>query len=58
MHAAPSMLTTMAIDQLPEDLENEVIDLPELDTHTKIIAWVKRRLEYKRQKSKCDHWDG
>ena len=54
MYAAPGMLTTMAIDLLPEDLENEVIDQPELDTHTKVIAWVKRRLEYKRQKKMAD----
>ena len=54
LYAAPGMLTTMAIDLLPEDLENEVIDIPELNTHTKVIAWVKRRLEYKRQKKMAD----
>lgn len=55
MYAAPDMLTTMAIDLLPEDLENKVIDLPELNTHTEVIAWVKRRLEYKRQKKMADY---
>ena len=54
LYAAPGMLTTMAIDLLPEDLENELIDQPELNSHTKVIAWVKRRLVYKRQKKMAD----
>ena len=53
-YAAPDMLTTMAIDLLPDDIENEVIAQPELDTHTKVIACVKRRHEYKRQKKMAE----
>ena len=55
MLAAPDMLRTMLLDILPEEYEEEVLDRPEIIDHEQIIAFIKRRLEHKRQKKLAEH---
>ena len=55
MFAAPGMLRTMLLEILPDEFENDVLDRPELVDHEQILAFVKRRLEHKRQKKLAEH---
>ena len=56
MYAAPGMLRTMLMGILPEEIEKEVNDKEdELDDHESIIAFIKKRLERKRQKKLADY---
>ena len=55
LFAAPSMLRTMLLEILPDEFEAEVLDRPEIIDHEQILAFVKRRLEYKRQKKLAEH---
>ena len=56
LYAAPSMLRTMLIGILPAEIENEIMDKPELERedYVGIFQWVKKRIEYKRQKALAD----
>ena len=53
LYAAPNMLKTMLIGILPQEIENEIMDKPELEgnDYRGIFDWCKKRIEYKRQKA-------
>ena len=53
LYAAPNMLKTMLLGVLPSEIENEIMDKPELDgaDYKGIFDWCKKRIEYKRQKA-------
>ena len=55
LFAAPSMLRTMLLEILPDEFEAEVLDRPEIIDHEQILAFVKRRPEYKRQQKLAKH---
>ena len=52
MYAAPGMLRTMLLGIVPTEIENEVMDKPELEhaDYITIFNWIKKRIEYKRAK--------
>ena len=53
LYAAPNMLRTMLLGILPQEIENEIMDKPELEgkDYKGIFDWCKKRIEYKRQKA-------
>ena len=55
LYSAPTMLRSMLLGILPDELEQEANERPELVNHELIIEWVKRRLVYKRTKLLAQH---
>ena len=48
---APAHLKVMVRNILPKEMENELLDHPELKTWEQIIEWCRKKIHYKNQKS-------